>query len=78
MINMFLVIKFECWYVDILGFIIKIDFGFQYIFFCVDVYICWIEVFFFRIMDLREIVGIVYNQIFCRYGSFRIFVFDRG
>ena len=76
--NMPQVEKFERWHVDILGPITKTNDGFQYILLCVDVYTRWIEAFPLKTMDSKEIATILYNQIFCRYGSPRILVSDRG
>ena len=71
MTNMPVVTKFERWHVNILGPITKTNEGFQYILLCVDSHT-------FKTMDSREIAGILYNEIFCRYGSPRILVSDRG
>lgn len=78
MTNMPVVTKFERWHVDILGPITKTNEGFQYILLCVDSHTRWTEAFPLKTMDSREIAGILYNEIFCRYGSPRILVSDRG
>lgn len=48
--NFLLIVKrFERWYIDILGLFFKIKEGFEYILFCVDVGIRWVEVFLLKL-----------------------------
>lgn len=77
--NFLLIVKrFERWYIDILGLFFKIKEGFEYILFCVDVGIRWVEVFLLKLQIVVEIVRVFYKEIFIRYGVFKVLFFDRG
>lgn len=77
MTNTPLVTKFERWHVDILGPITKTNMSFQYLL-CVDGHTRWTEAFPLKPMHSKEIAGILYAEIICRYDSHSILVFDRG
>lgn len=51
--------------------------GFQYVLLCVDGHTRCTEAFPLKTMDSREIAGILYAEIFCRYGNPSILVSDR-
>lgn len=69
---------FSCIHIDILGPLSKTKEGYQYILLVVDSFSKWTECFPLRTQEAKEVADILYNEIFCRYGSPRSFVTDRA
>lgn len=65
-------------YMDIFGLFIFLVKGYKYILFVVDFFSKFLEVFLFKIQELKEIVDVLFFEIFIRYGVLRVIVSDRG
>lgn len=65
-------------YMDIFGLFIFFVKGYKYILFVVDFFSKFLEVFLFKIQELKEIVDVLFFEIFICYGVLCVIVSDCG
>lgn len=69
---------FERLVVDLVGPLQKTNAGHQYICVCIDHFTKWVEAFPIQNKTADDVANVLYNNIICRFGNFKIIQTDKG